>query len=207
MSDERGRQPPAEGTRERKRRETRGRIADAALRLFLEDGYDATTVDAIAEAAGISRRTFFAYFASKDEVVAAWQAAAWDAVLADLLAVSPDENPLDAVRAVLVAHASLYESEQMRAIDGLMHASESLAARKPASYAMQERSLYETLCEVWRQPERRAGLRVVAMVSIGAMRLAIEAYGASSGRRSVANFLDAAFSDLKAELAPPSSSA
>jgi AcrR family transcriptional regulator len=207
MSDERGRHRPTEGVRERKRRETRRRIADAALRLFLEHGYDATPVDAIAEAAGISRRTFFAYFTSKDEVVAAWQAAAWDAVLADLLAVSPDENPLDAVRSVLVAHASLYESEQMKAIDGLMRASETLASRKPASYAAQELSLYETLCEVWRQPERRAGLRIVAMVSIGAMRLAVEAYGANGGQRPVASFLEAAFTDLKAELGRPSSPA
>jgi aspartate aminotransferase-like enzyme len=49
--------PPPEGLRERKQRETRQRIAAVALRLFLADGYDSTTLEAIAAAAGISRRT------------------------------------------------------------------------------------------------------------------------------------------------------
>src|SRR5829696_3259461 len=67
--------PSKEGTRERKQRETRFRIAESGLRLFMENGYDGTTVEAIAQAAGISRRTFFAYFKSKDEILFAWMAA------------------------------------------------------------------------------------------------------------------------------------
>ena len=52
--------PPKEkGLRERKRRETLHRIAEQGLKLFLSNGYEATTLDAIAKAAGISRRTFF----------------------------------------------------------------------------------------------------------------------------------------------------
>src|SRR5690242_16564967 len=50
--------------------ETRRRqIASTALDLFIANGYDETTVDAIADAAGVSRRTFFHYFRSKDQVV------------------------------------------------------------------------------------------------------------------------------------------
>lgn len=51
------------------RREVRDRIEDAALDLFERHGIDAITVDQIAEAAGISRRSFYRYFASPDEVV------------------------------------------------------------------------------------------------------------------------------------------
>jgi len=46
---------------------TRAEIARAAIRSFLRNGFDATTVDDIAAAAGISRRTYFRYFGSKDE--------------------------------------------------------------------------------------------------------------------------------------------
>jgi AcrR family transcriptional regulator len=54
---------PAGGAR------TRSRLVDAAFELFGDRGYDATTVEAIAERAGIARRTFFRYFRSKDDVI------------------------------------------------------------------------------------------------------------------------------------------
>jgi AcrR family transcriptional regulator len=49
--------------------DTRARIAAAAFELFAAQGYDGTTVDAIADRAGIARRTFFRYFRSKDDVI------------------------------------------------------------------------------------------------------------------------------------------
>jgi len=52
-----------------KREATRQRLADAALALFLESGFDNVTVDQIAKAAGVSRRTFFRHFNSKEKVV------------------------------------------------------------------------------------------------------------------------------------------
>ncbi|MCE0539618.1 TetR family transcriptional regulator [Kineosporia rhizophila] len=51
------------------RSDTGRRIAAAAFELFAAQGYDGTTVDAIAERAGIARRTFFRYFRSKDDVI------------------------------------------------------------------------------------------------------------------------------------------
>ena len=59
--------------RQRKREQTRDRLHQAALRLFDTRGYDATTVDDVAGAAGVSRRTFFRYFESKEAVVFAQQ--------------------------------------------------------------------------------------------------------------------------------------
>ncbi|ARP82303.1 TetR family transcriptional regulator [Bordetella genomosp. 8] len=190
-------QPARRGLREQKQRETRLRIAETGLKLFLAHGYEGTTLDAVAEAAGISRRTFFSYFRSKEDILLAWQEGAWDAMRADLLKVSPDEAPLDAVRKTLIDHVSRYDSEKMRAIDRVMRASETLKARKQAEYAAQEDGLHATLCEVWRQPQRRQALRIVAMVSIGAMRLAIEAWGNQSGERPITAFLEETFAALK----------
>ncbi len=57
--------------RERKKRQTRERIADAAHALFIQQGFDAVTVESIADAAEISKPTFFRYFTSKGAVLAA----------------------------------------------------------------------------------------------------------------------------------------
>lgn len=55
--------------REHKRQQTRRELISAATRLFEEKGYGQTTVAEIAAAAGVSTKTFFNYFASKDEVL------------------------------------------------------------------------------------------------------------------------------------------
>lgn len=192
---------PTEGLRERKRRETQQRIAEVGQRLFLSQGYDSTTLDAIAAEAGISRRTFFSYFKSKDDIIFFWVEADRTSLIASLLSVSPDVPPLDAVRDVMVKHIARYTTEQMIALDNLMLSSESLRTRKQAYYVEQEQSLFNALCEVWRQPERRQALRMVAMVSIGAMRLALQAWREQADQRKpVAEFLRDAFESLKSEL-------
>ncbi len=192
---------PTEGLRERKRRETRQRIAEVGQRLFLVNGYDGTTLETIASEAGISRRTFFSYFKSKDDIILFWQDTGSASLHADLLKTSPDIPPLHAVRDVMIRHISSYTTQQMTAIDNLMRSSESLLARKQAHYAEQEQALFETLCEVWRQPERRTSLRMVAMVSVGALRLALQTWREQSGpREPAAQFLQRAFDSLRAEL-------
>ena len=60
---------PAEGLRERRRRETQRELSDAAIELFEKHGVTGTTVDEIAELAGTSPRTFFRYFPTKEAAV------------------------------------------------------------------------------------------------------------------------------------------
>jgi len=191
----------AEGVRERKRRETRYRIAETALRLFLAHGFEGTTLDVIAAESGISRRTFFSYFKSKDDILLFWQGAHWQALYDDLLKTSPDASPLDAVRDIMVKHMARYTTEEMVAIDTLMRSSATLQSRKQAFYAEQEQELFARLCEVWRQPERRTALRMVAMVSMGAMRLTTQTWNEQpSPRKPMARLLRESFESLKSEL-------
>jgi len=193
--------PEPEGLRERKRLETRQRIAETALRLFLAKGFEGTTLDAIAAETGIARRTFFSYFKSKDDIATFWLNASWESMYADILKMSPDMLPIDAVRDVMVRHTARYSSEEMTSLDRLLRSSETLVARKQAFYLQQEQALFLTLCQVWRQPERRPALRMVAMASIGAMRLATQAWQEQTGQpRPAAKFLREAFQNLKAEL-------
>ncbi len=91
-----GEKQMTEGIRERKRRETLARIAETGLRLFMAKGYENTTLEEIAEAAGISRRTFFYYFKSKEEIILVWQTASVEYIRSAVLAQPSDQTPLEA---------------------------------------------------------------------------------------------------------------
>jgi AcrR family transcriptional regulator len=87
---------PAPGLRERKKAKTRAAIQRHALRLFREQGYDATTVEQIAGAAEISPSTFFRYFPTKEDVVLY---DAFDPLLFATFAAQPAElSPIQAIR-------------------------------------------------------------------------------------------------------------
>jgi AcrR family transcriptional regulator len=189
-----------EGLRERKKRETQQRITEAGMGLFLADGYEATTLDAIAAAAGISRRTFFHYFQSKDDILMSLQSSGGEALCAAVMAAPPDQAPLDAVRDALVKVSAPYQSDEMMAIDRLMRSSGTLLARKQAGYIHQEQALFDALCARWPNPAQRKSLRLVAMASIGAMRLAFDAWREEGGKRPVTALITEMFDALKAEI-------
>jgi AcrR family transcriptional regulator len=86
-----------DGLRERKKARTRASIREHALRLFREHGYQATTVEKIAEAAEVSASTFFRYFPTKEDVVLQDD---MDVRLIEALERQPPElGPVAAVRA------------------------------------------------------------------------------------------------------------
>ncbi|GAA4847441.1 TetR/AcrR family transcriptional regulator [Kitasatospora terrestris] len=89
------------GLRERKKQRTRDALVDAAHTLFLQQGYGRTTVDEIAAAVDVSQRTFFRYFANKEEVALAVIADAEDFFIDCLRARPAEENPLQAMRAAI----------------------------------------------------------------------------------------------------------
>lgn len=171
------------GVHEAKRRETHRRILAAGIRLFLERGYDATRLEDIAEVAAISRRTFFAYFRGKDEILRTWERDGWEEILGDVRGASPDESPLPMIRSAVSKRLSRHNTEELKAIAQVISSSEALRAAKHFSYAEREKLLFEVLCEVWRQPERRMALRLVAMSAVGALRVAVEMWELPSNRR------------------------
>ncbi len=91
----------AQGLRERKKVRTREAILDAALDLFERQGFDATTIEDIADAAEVSPRTFFRYFDSKVDLVMARHGAKGPGIGARLMARPEGEGILDAMREVM----------------------------------------------------------------------------------------------------------
>jgi AcrR family transcriptional regulator len=185
------------GLRERKRRETSERIIERGLKLFVRNGYEATTLDAIAEAAGISRRTFFYYFKSKEDVLlAAHDSGFREALRPALLDEPPDQAPLDTVKRCLIKIASRYETKESIVFDRLMQSTEALRARKEAVFVETEQILLEAMCERWPSPGRRDGLRLVAMVAMGTLRLALDKWKQNDAAHPLAYYLRQGFTLL-----------
>ncbi|WP_454011584.1 TetR/AcrR family transcriptional regulator [Aquamicrobium terrae] len=187
-----------EGLRARKRRETRQRIVEAGMKLFVENGYEATTLDMIAAAAGISRRTFFYYFKSKEDVLLARQGSGFpQALRAAMLEQSPQKTPLAAARDCFLALASRYETKDSATVDRLLRSTEALRARKNALFIEIEAVLFAAMCELWPTPDRRNGLRITTMVATGALRLALDDRRVDDKRGSLSDCLRRNFALLE----------
>jgi AcrR family transcriptional regulator len=89
------------GRRDRKKSETRQALRDAAHRLFAEKGFSHTTIDDIAEAANVSRRTFFRYYDSKDDLLRSDVSDLLPVMLAALRSRPAGEPPFAAILASL----------------------------------------------------------------------------------------------------------
>ncbi|SEQ21922.1 TetR/AcrR family transcriptional regulator [Lentzea albida] len=106
------------GLRERKKAATREALGDAAWSLCVEHGLDRVTVEQIARAAGVSLRTFFNYYSSKEEAVVAGDTATALAFVEEFAARPPDEPVLVALREALHSiyprHVDLDRLRQLR---------------------------------------------------------------------------------------------
>jgi AcrR family transcriptional regulator len=175
-------------------------LAETGLRLFLERGYEQTTLDAIAEAAGVSRRTVFHYFEQKEDILLAWQSGLADMLREAIQRERPDRPALDLVLSAMLQLVGQYQAEDHIRIERLLSATPRLGAGKLAKYAEQEQAVFEALVRLWPAPDRRSALRLVAMVSVGALRLAFERWAERNGADPLALHLRRAFAELRAEI-------
>ena len=136
------------GLRERKKARTRAAIRQHALRLFREQGYDATTVEQIAEAAEVSPSTFFRYVPTKEDVVLQDDL---DLVWMDAFrAQPPDLGPIAAMRtAVRAAFAGLApgDLEQLREAMELAVAVPAVRARMLEEMARTSQAIAQAVAE------------------------------------------------------------
>ncbi len=114
--------------RQRKQDVVRDALAGAAKQLFLARGFERTTVEQIARAAGVSRRTFFRYFESKEEVLAEHVDRLGEQFYAALAARPAGEAPLAAIRNALVPslEAGLRDPDAVRCTIRLLRETNSL---------------------------------------------------------------------------------
>ncbi|NKN07194.1 TetR family transcriptional regulator [Rhizobium laguerreae] len=186
-----------EGRRERKRRQTRERIEQAAMTLFLQRGFEATTIENITEAADVSKRSFFDYFPSKEEVVFAWQDAFADRLMAAIAARPADESSVTVVEAAITATVIAAVDEPGLALGELIHRTPALKARDQLKYAKLEQKLAEALfLRKQGDPLERPRMRILAAIVIGALRVGAELWQQRPPSASPQDFAREIFTDL-----------
>ena len=118
----------SETLRDRTRRAVQSEISAAAMSLFTRRGFDDVTIDEIAAASGISRRSFFRYFATKEDIVLGDLEALGERVRGALEAVPLEESAWTAMRAALLAIETAPSAETL-AVARLYADTPSLRAR------------------------------------------------------------------------------
>jgi AcrR family transcriptional regulator len=188
---------PGGGLRERKREKALQSIQDAALDLFIEKGFDATTVDEIAERAEVSRATFFRHFGSKGEVV--FRRTSDGPLRASVLARPSSEGDLPA--AVGAIREGWLPTLEPRAVERQTRAASTSPILRGLSYDL-DRQLQATMSEALAE---RRGLKVpdhrcvmVSSIVFAAFSDAVNAWVHDRrGRGSLAACVDRSFATLE----------
>src|SRR3954447_13920917 len=174
--------------------DSEGRLRQAAMELYLERGYEQTTVADIAEAAGLTSRTFFRYYADKREVLFAGSELLLEAMID---ALPEDAPPMEAVAAALDAAARLigtnraHSRQRQRIIDS----SAELRERELIKLAAMAAALADAL-RGRGVPDPQAELAAEAGLAV--FRVAFAGWLAADDERSLADVIRKSFEELTA---------
>ena len=190
------------GLRERKRRQTRERLIDAAIALATEHGFAEVTVDQISERADVSPRTFFNYFACKEAAVLGLDESTRQRMRASI-AAAPPGSAISALRHALSDLAELLERDSSRwhtRVD-LLDASPELVAYQLRDLCDAEAMLSTALIERDASLDRRTALLAVRL-ALTALRTALEDWGDASAGPGLAAVMATVFDDAAALFSP-----
>ena len=161
-----------EGLRERKKQRTREQIIEAAMGLFAERGYHATTIADIANAADVAPRTFFSYFPSKEAVVFHNVDRDLDGLASALRDRLPGEAAFDALRRWIDAMYDEWMDEEDQAVlrKRLCREDEGLANFQGGVMARIHDLLLEAIANDLDEPQDALRPRLVAAAAVAAMK-------------------------------------
>ncbi|WP_433385364.1 TetR family transcriptional regulator [Micromonospora sp. KLBMP9576] len=196
---------PASGRRDRRKRRTRAALAEAALRLVAERGLAQVTVDEISEAADVSPRTFFNYFACKDDALIGDQAREAKRLVARLAAVPPEVPVLAALRTALdeVVDEARAERELWCLRMDVVARNPVLLPRLLAGNAETERAIVEVVAaRVGVDPDHGYPALVTAVTG-AVLRTAMTRWAGQPDQPDLADLVDEAFAAVAAGLPQP----
>lgn len=190
------------GLRERKKEATREALRHAAVTLYREHGPQAVTVEDICAKAGVSPRTFFNYFETKDEAVLSLDVKA-SAVLQRILERPASENPLQAVRAVFASRfAEIADTDTFRERTMLLREHPELALRVTFTNRGFEQAVVDGIAQRTGLPPAGIYVRTAAAAAFAGYRAALTAWQPDSGPDLV-TLLHQAMDLLESGLTPP----
>jgi AcrR family transcriptional regulator len=168
----------ATGLRERKKAQTRRALQDTAVALFARQGFDHTTVEEIADACDVSPRTFFRYFASKEDVLFATADERLRALLDALAARPPGEPPLRSMREAALQLVPDYTShrDQLATRKRIVAETESLRSHGLERQLGWDDAVTEALRQRLPAGEESLELRLVASVASATLRAALHTW-------------------------------
>jgi AcrR family transcriptional regulator len=188
-----------EDLRARVRRRTRAEVAEVAFDLFAERGFEVTTADEVAEAAGISRASFFRLFSSKEEAVFV-ALEATGAVLAAALAERPArEDPWTALRSAFTVAIDQYlgDPEQALARARLAQQNPALRGRLIDLQNTWGREIREPLAARMGEPVDSLAVEAVVRAALAAFDVAATRWGDAGGGDLIA-LIDGSFEAVAA---------
>ena len=162
---------PRPSLRDRKKLETRYALASVAAELFGKRGFDAVTIDQIADAAGVSRRTYFRYFATKEAVVFPRAADRLERFRTMLARYRDRDSPFSAVRRACLEMAEEFGShrEELLLQHRIVESSAMLISHQSALDLEWEAAIAEALMRGTSRGARR-GASILAGAVMGAIR-------------------------------------
>lgn len=182
------------GLRERKKVETERRLETAALELFLEKGYDATTIDEIAQAADVSVRTLYRYFPSKDALLFDQFTPTLQAVLDAFRARDRALPPFESLQQAMSDGVEALEdiSDVLLHIWQLAADSPALAERRQNEINRWREAFVAELVEQAGVPETDPRVQLVAMAFHSALVAGLMGWRGSGGTEPVAKHVRSA---------------
>jgi AcrR family transcriptional regulator len=183
---------------ERKQESVREAIGAAASRLFLDQGFQAATIDDIAEAAGIGRRTFFRYFETKEDVVL-WKFDQFARHVVTLIAARPArEQALLALQRAMTEASEFYNQEpaQTLALLKLTEATPSLYAQQLVQQDRWKGWFAQALRKRTRASVRSLAPELVSAVGLEATAIAVRRWVNLPGS-NLSDLIAASFAGLR----------
>jgi AcrR family transcriptional regulator len=176
--------------------DARGRLERAALELYIERGFEQTTVDEIAKLAGLTERTFFRYFADKREVLF-WGAGALQELLVTTVTDAADADaPITAISAAIQTAGALFQERRESALlrQTVITANPELQERELIKLA----SLASALARALRQRGvEEPGASLSAEAGIAVLKIAFERWINENGRPDLPQLIRELFDQLK----------